>query len=268
MNYKILALDMDGTLLNAKRQISEKTLAAIRQATECGVIVTVATGRSWTGFKQYAAVLELQNPVILYNGGMIVSPDGSDVYFQQNLEPDAAQEIMRHGQSYGVTQIIWAGERLYSFADTERLRRYAAVAGCDFTILTDEGEALAKQGITKVLWTAEAEQIMQYQEVLPKILKADVNDSTSSPWFLEFVDNRVSKGAALSKFAAHFEVEPAQVIAVGDAMNDRTMLQYAGLGVAMENAPDALKEHADFITRTNDADGVAHVIERFIVSGE
>lgn len=268
MNYKILALDMDGTVLNSKRQISEKTLAAIRQATELGVIVTIATGRTWTGFRQYAEVLEPQHPIILCNGGKIVSPDGREIYFEQNLEPEAALEIMHHGQAYGATQIIWTDERLYSFAETERLRRYAAVAGCDFTILTDEGEALAQQGITKILWTADAEQIVQYQEALPKILKADVNDSTSSPNFLEFVDSQVSKGAALSKFAAHFEMDPAEIIAVGDAMNDLTMLQYAGLGVAMENAPDELKEHADFITLTNDADGVTHVIERFIVSGE
>ena len=267
MKYKILALDMDGTLLNSNRQISEKTLAAIRQAREFGVIVTIATGRSWTGFCRYKDVLELRHPVILYNGGVISSPDGEERYFQQNLESEAASKIMHLGQTYGVTQIIWAGESLYSFAETERLRRYAAVAGCDFTILAD-GEALARQGITKVLWSGEAEEIAGYQEVLPKILKADVNLSTSNPWFLEFVDGRVSKGVALSKFAAQFGAKPGEVIAIGDGMNDLTMLQYAGLGVAMENAPDALKEHADFITRTNDEDGVAHVIERFIVSEE
>ena len=265
MKYKLLALDMDGTVLNAKKQISERTLAAIRQAMGLGVIVTVATGRSWTGLVQYREVLQLPHPIILYNGAMMVSPDGSEIYFRQNLVSEAALEIMRHGQAYGVTQIIWAGERLYSFAETERLRRYAAVVGGTFTLIED-AETLAEAGVTKILWSDDAAQIVRYQEELPRILKADVNDSTSSPEFLEFVDPGASKGAALEELARQFGVEPAEVIAVGDAMNDMTMLQYAGLGVAMGNGVEELREIADYITRTNDEDGVAHVIERFIVS--
>jgi len=268
MKYKLLALDMDGTVLNNKKEISEKTMAAIRRAMELGVIVTIATGRSWQSLEPYQALLALlPHPLIVFNGGMVLSPDGEEVFYQQNLSPEAALEVIGVGQTYGVTQYIWSNGTLHADGVMERIKRDTGEVGVGHLMLED-AEALAREGISKVLWSAEVDQIGAYQRALPAVLQArDMHYFTSGAQYLEFVDHRVSKGAALARFAAHFGIKPEEVIAVGDGMNDVTMLEYAGLGVAMGNAPEALKQVADFVTLTNEEDGVAHVIEQFIVSG-
>jgi len=267
MKYKLLALDMDGTVLNGKKEISEKTLQAIRQAMELGVIVTIATGRSWQALEQYPELLELiEPPIIVYNGGMVISTDGKDILFRQNLSEKAALEVIGHGRANGVIQYVWSDETLYVDGSLAQIERYISEVGTKYTILEDP-EPLAKQGITKVLWSGEPDEIAKYQEMLPGVIEAkDMHYFTSSPWYLEFMDHRISKGATLARFAEHFEIKPEEVIAVGDGMNDVTMLQYAGLGVAMANGAEELKQIADFITGTNEEDGVAQVIEQFIVS--
>ena len=147
------------------------------------------------------------------------------------------------------------------------MRRDVAERGTIFTLL-DDPETIAKQGISKILWSDEPERTAKVQAELPRKLHAeDVTYFTSGPRYLEFVDEKVSKGAALVRLAVQFGTESDAIIAIGDGMNDRTMLEYAGLGIAMGNAPDKLKAVADFITGTNEEDGVAQAIERFIVSG-
>ena len=268
MKYKLLALDMDGTVLNEQKKISKKTIQAMRQAMELGVIVTIATGRSWQAMEQYPELLELiKCPMIVYNGGMIISPDGKDILFQQCLSAEAALEVIGHGRAFGAIQYVWSNEVLYVDGTLAQIGRYISEVGTEYTMLADP-VPLAKHGITKVLWSGEPDQIVNYQERLSGVIEAkDMHYFTSSPWYLEFVDHRISKGATLARLAEHFEIKPEEIIAVGDGMNDVTMLQYAGLGIAMENGEEELKQVADFITGTNKEDGVAQVIERFIVSG-
>jgi len=268
MKYKLLALDMDGTVLTEGKKINEKTLAAIRQAMELGVIVTIATGRSWQALEQYPELLELiECPIIVYNGGMVISTDGKDILFQQCLSAEAALEVVGYGREYGAIQYLWSDEKLYVDGTLAQIGRYIEEVGTKYTMLEDP-EPLAKHGITKVLWSGEPHEIAAYQEKLRGVIQAkDMHFFTSSPWYLEFMDHRTSKGTTLARFAEHFEIKAEEIIAVGDGMNDVTMVEYAGLGIAMANGAEPLKAVADFITGTNEEDGVAQVIERFIVSG-
>ena len=264
MQYKLIALDMDGTVLDSNKQISKRTASAIKKAIEYGVHVVLSTGRSIVGLRQYNEALKLKSPVISYNGGMVLNPADETVLYQKNLRPEDAQAVMQCGQTFGVSQIVWSNGSLYTFADTPQAREYAEKNKTEFTIIED-AVALSKQGITKVLWSDDPEQIARYQKELPHLLDGEMSYFTSCLHYLEFTDKEVSKGNALAFLSEHLQIAPAEMIAVGDGMNDESMLRYVGLGVAMENAVDAVKGFADMITSTNDEDGVAQVIEKFIL---
>ena len=106
-----MALDMDGTVLNEELEISEKNQAAINQAVELGMIVVIATGRAYHSLRQYQEILQLTHPFITYNGGVVISPNGEEIFYQQNVPEEAALEIIRCGQAFDVSQCVWSNDK-------------------------------------------------------------------------------------------------------------------------------------------------------------
>jgi len=266
MQYKLIALDMDGTVLDSNKKIGARTLSAIHRAVECGVKVIISTGRSYQGVRGYNEILKLETPMISYHGGMVLQPTDETILYQRTLREEDALAIMRLGLEFGVSQVIWSNERLYTFADSPHIREYAENMGISFTIAEAKmAETFAKQGVSKIIWSDEPEQVARYIQELPSLLDGDMAYCTSCSHFLEFTDKHVSKGKALAFLSEYFQIAPEEMIAVGDGMNDKAMLKYAGLGVAMGNASDVVKGFADVVTRTNDEDGVADVIEAYIL---
>ncbi|MCL2843055.1 MAG: Cof-type HAD-IIB family hydrolase [Oscillospiraceae bacterium] len=266
MQYKLIAADMDGTLLNPNRTISKKTLTAIRQVLDMGVIFTVSTGRPMAGMRQYQEILQLKTPIITYNGGAIVMPDSGEVLYQKNLEPQAAASVIYRGQVLDASMCIWSEDKLYILREDAYTTQYAERAGGAILVGETEIADIIRQGIGKILWYDAPENVAMYQDALDRTPIEHVTYFTSSPAFLEIVDHQVSKGHALQLLGAHHGISMAEMIAIGDGMNDLTMLEYAGLGVAMGNASDTVKAAADVVTASNADDGVAQAIERFVLS--
>ena len=264
MQYKLLALDMDGTLLNSEKQISERNLSAVKQAESLGVKVVISTGRPVEAVEKYMEILEPKAPVVAYHGAIIVNPEDKGVLYQKSLRKEDALLIMECGKSLDASQCIWSNGKLYTLDDSYYVRQYAEHVGADY-IIQEEMGVLAKQGITKILWNDKPEQTTMNLEKVKKIIKGEIAFTTSSPQFLEFVDWQVSKGNALAFLGKYFDIQASEMIAIGDEMNDESMLKYAGLGVAMENASYTVKSFADYVTLSNNDDGVAHVIEKFIL---
>ena len=265
MRYKLLAVDMDGTLLDSGNNIRERTLAALDKARDAGLILTIATGRSAQGVEMYGDLLRLDSPIIVYNGAMIVMPRDGKVLQEIKLEERAASDIIAYGKKFDPTVCVWSDNQLYIFEISERIDFYAGLAGITPKIINDEA-ALIRQGITKILWYDEADNIEKYQNELEKELRSNVTFCTSSPNFLEFFSGGASKGHALKFLGEQYCIGPSEMIAIGDGMNDLSMIEYAGLGVAMANAPEELKRAADFVTLSNDEDGVAHAIDTYVLS--
>lgn len=265
MQYKLIASDMDGTLLDLKRAISPENLAAIRKALDLGVIFTISTGRSMVAVKRYQEILQLKTPIITYNGGAIVMPDTGEVLYQKNLNPKAAARVIRRGRALKASMCIWSGNTLYILREDTYTMQYAERAGGATLLKRSEVRDVIQQGISKILWYDTEERLEKFQESLSKKPIEDVAYFTSSAVFLEIVDSGVSKGSALQFLGEYHGISAAEMIAIGDGMNDIAMLEYAGLGVAMENASDAVKDAADFVTGANVNDGVAQVIERFVL---
>jgi Cof subfamily protein (haloacid dehalogenase superfamily) len=263
MKYKLIAVDMDGTLLNSEGKITEKTKAAIRRAVENGVIFSLCTGRPIQGVESFNSLLNLDSPIITYNGAMIVMGKSKEILFQQSLSEEAARSIFNIGREFGTTMVAWSMNQLYSYELNEKINDYKQITKVEPIVIEDE-EKIIQSGITKILWIDTPENLAHYQKVLKDRLGDSVNFCTSRPMFLEFFHKDVSKGLAMEKLGEHFGIKREEMIGIGDGFNDLPMIEYAGLGVAMGNAPDAIKAKADYVTLSNDEDGIAHVIDKFI----
>lgn len=264
MTYKLMAVDIDGTLLNNSSELTENTKNAIRQGVEKGLIFTIASGRPIQGIEGLNKTLDLDVPFITYNGAMVVLGKSRKVLYEQKLSQKDARDIIELGEKYQVTITVWKNNRLYVAKLNERVNEYKMISGVE-PIVTDNMEKLIEDGVTKVLWYDEVEKIEQCQQEIGTHLSGNVNFHASRPYFLEFVDKKASKAIAMEKLGEYYGIKKQEMIAVGDGYNDISMIEYAGLGVAMANAPEGVKEKADYITLSNEEDGVAHVIYEFIL---
>ncbi len=264
MAYKLLALDMDGTLLNSNGEIGVKTLDAIHKAQDQNVVVTLSTGRPLQGVDKYNGLLQIEAPAILYNGAMIVHTKTREILFEQKLNTEDARKIIELGEKYHTTMCIWSRNDLYVNVLNERVDAYKRLSDVE-PILIEDYEGLLAQGITKILWNDEIDRIDEFQEILAKETFQEVSFCTSKPIFLELFSSKVSKAIAMKKVGEITGIQPSEMIAIGDGANDLSMIEYVGLGVAMGNAPDLVKEKADLVTLSNDCDGIAEVILNYIL---
>ncbi len=265
MKYKMVAVDMDGTLLDSQKKIAPATVSAIKRVIAKGVLFVIATGRSVRGVAKYQKILELPGPIITYNGALIMRGDTGEVLFERGLKPEDARRIFALGRQYDTTMCIWAGNRLYGNRLDERIAKYQELAGMEAILLTDIEEALAA-GVTKILWYDEPPQIARFERELSEDMFDEVTFCTSQPTFLELFNSQVSKGAAIAQIGRLYGIDREEMIAVGDGLNDQSMLEYAGLGVAMANAHPQLKACAQYIADTNDNEGVRQLLEKFILA--
>lgn len=266
MKYKLLALDLDGTLLNSGKKISEGNINAIREYQKAGGRVIYSTGRSYTGARSYMDILNPTAPVITNNGGILVQHgDNPEILFEQGLEAEDARKIYELGMEYDVSMIVWCRFTLYGNRIDERLQDYACRFGHTTPLLSPGIDELLDIGITKILWYTDLEKCRRLDAMTPASLFNSVTVCNSEPQFLEFFNKKVSKSIVLGRVCQMYGLDYDSLCAVGDGENDICMLQAAGLGVAMANANDYTKSFADKVSiRNNDEDGVAEVIEMLL----
>jgi Cof subfamily protein (haloacid dehalogenase superfamily) len=266
MSYKLIALDMDGTLLTKDKKVTPKTQEAMRTAIDKGFIVTLCTGRPLQGLYEYLYLITPDAPVVTYNGGVVLTSKSCRVLFSKTLEAPAAVETVRRGLERGAVIIVWADGKLYVSEDSEFTEKYARLSGSKKQLLGEKQYlTIARQGITKIIWMDKPEKInehIQHVEINPVYGTRAV---TSAPSLLEFMDESASKAEGLKIIAEYYGLDSSEIIAVGDNYNDLDMLRYAGLGAAMGNAPEEIKSAVDYVTLSNEEDGVAAVIKKFLL---
>lgn len=264
MQYKLIAADMDGTLLDSEGKITPKTEEYIRKAAEKGIYFTPSTGRPMSGVEKFRSQLPMNAPVITYNGAMIVAGNGKDVLFSQTVDGDDAAKVFELGKKFGTTICVWSQNQLYANEINERVLDYRKLSGI-YPIKYDDPADLIAQGITKILWTDEIPRINQFLSEIPPELIPGTTFCTSKPIFLEFFSKKVSKAVALQKVCELVGIDISETIAVGDGQNDLPMLRAAGLGVAMGNAKQEIKDQCGYVTSSNDDDGIADMIEKLLL---
>lgn len=262
--YRLCAVDMDGTLLTSDNRITDATIDAIRAVSGRGIYFCLTTGRPPVAVMPYQRALGLDTPIIVYNGGRIVDPDGSETLFERTLDRQNALDVMLTGMEIGATMCLWAKDRLYANTVNERSEFYRQVSGAEMTVPGDI-LPLAGKNIMKIVMCGTPDEISRYQSAARERLGDTVSIASSGPEFLEFFDRRVSKGAALEKLCGILGIDVSETIAIGDSYNDEQLLRAAGLGIAMGNAPDEIKDICAEVTASNDEDGVRLVLEKYFL---
>ncbi|GHA49563.1 sugar-phosphatase [Photobacterium aphoticum] len=267
--YKLVALDMDGTLLNSQKAISPRTKQAIHAAREQGVHVVLASGRPLEGMTKYLDELEMRGEndyVLSYNASLVQRIASKTVIRKQIMTGLDAKNIASLANDFGTFVHAFSPERGLitpqnnPYTQHESEINDVAVTEVDFSTLSDDEE------IIKVMMIADPEVLSAAIAQLPASLYEQYTVVQSAPFFLELMNPNSNKGTGVAMLAEHLGLSAENVICMGDAGNDHHMIAYAGLGVAMGNATDDIKAIANHITDTNDNDGVAKVIEQFILN--
>ncbi|EKO3556113.1 sugar-phosphatase [Vibrio metschnikovii] len=264
--YKLIALDMDGTLLNSQKQISLRTQQAIAKAREQGIKVVLASGRPLAGMQDKLELLHLtsdQDYVLHYNGSMVQNVGTGEVIYQQIIDGRSAKRVAQLAKELGVNTHAFSQihglitPKVSQYTEVEATINGISITEMDFDQLEDD------HPIIKAMIVAEPEVLTATIAKIPAEFYRDFTIVQSAAFFVEFLNPKSNKGIGVQAIAEHLGIQASEVMCMGDAENDHHMLQYAGLGIAMDNAMEETKRIADHITLSNDQDGVAVAIEQF-----
>lgn len=242
-------------------------LSAVREAQARGVRVCLATGRIWLSAQQYFVRLGADPPAILYNGGLVYDFRTDTVLRRVHLDYARARAVLEILREFPQVQPhLYAGDRVFTGRVNELTDRYRRKDGIQVEEVGDLVAFLPPDPMKILIVGARTD--LEHAVARIQTIPMPINMVFSEETYLEILPVGSSKGVALEFVAARLGIPLAEVIAVGDNLNDLEMLRTAGLGVAMGNAPEALRTAADIVTRSNDEEGFRDVIERFVLQGE
>ncbi|CCV64110.1 Cof-like hydrolase [Alteracholeplasma palmae J233] len=257
--YKLIALDIDGTLVDDNKVISPDTINILNQLNSNNIQIVLSTGRPFIGLKSLLSKLNLTGPMITYNGGMIIDSTDGKVISENYLSLEAYLEIMGYAATHNITPMIWSYDKLYIIRENEFTKEYQKISNVKPIYITSY-LALSHLKIHKIL----------FYDLLDKIKEAKLNLSQSSLYdvfnskidFLEIVPKNVNKGNAIKVLQDYLNLPKEAIISIGDGENDVSMFHESGLSVSMKNASDAIKKESTITTLyTNNEDGVYHFLK-------
>lgn len=267
MAYELLVLDLDGTLTTSEKIISPKTKEAIMKLQESGKKVVLASGRPTPGILPLAKELELEkygSYILSFNGARIINCATDEVLFDAHVDPKYLQPFYDAAKAYGVGISTYYKDTVYTaFETNEQTEMECRICHLKATVLDDFVNDIDFP-MNKLLIAGEASILEKMEIELVNDYKDQLNIYRSEPFFLEVMPPKIDKAYALGKLLDILNLKREEMICCGDGFNDLTMIQFAGLGVAMENAQQVVLDAADFVTLSNDNDGIAHVIEQFM----
>jgi Cof subfamily protein (haloacid dehalogenase superfamily) len=270
MTLKLVAIDLDDTLLDSTLSISGPCKSNIRAAREKGVIITLATGRMYSSALPFALQLEVDVPLITYQGALVKNSQTQQVLYYQPLAPDMAVAVMKYFQKAGVHYHSYFDDQLCLESRSEEGMNYAQLAGVEPLIVPSLVDACrqGQEALKIMAVNRDQERLLEMEKDLKHIYGSSLHITRSKPYYLEIMNPRANKALALKTLAEHFGIQQREVMALGDSYNDMEMIKWAGLGVAMGNAPAEVKRVADFVTASNDEDGVAQALQYWILGKE
>lgn len=267
MEIKVLALDLDGTLTNSKKEVTQQTKETIWRAIDQGVTVVLASGRPTRGVELIAEELELQKRggyILSYNGGQIVNCKTEEVISAQLLPEQYYSVIEETAKKYGVNIVSYDETGVLAEIEEDKyVQLEARINKVPIHVVADVAEAIEKP-VTKMMLVGDHEKLLPAHAELQEKYAGQFEAFFSESYFLEITPCGIEKATALGTLLEYLGTTKEHLMACGDGFNDIPMLQYAGLAVAMENAKDETKAHADYITASNDEDGVALAVEKFV----
>lgn len=263
---KALVLDIDGTLTNSQKDITPATKEAVQKLMKQGQKVILASGRPTPGMRRAEKELEMNRfggYLLSYNGAKVVDCITGEIVYQRILPLSLIPGIYQFAKEHGCGLISYLGDEVISaFEPDEYVQLEARINGLPIRVVDNFVEFIDFD-VNKCLMTAPGEQAAVYEKELQEKYGDVASIYRSEAFFIEIMPQNVDKATSLDKMLPAIGVTRENTVCCGDGFNDISMIKYAGVGVAMGNAKDVVKEAADYITGTNDEDGLVEVIEKF-----
>lgn len=275
MDVKAIVLDIDGTLLNDDKKLTKRTKEALISAQKKGIKVVLASGRPTPGMWKYVEELQMihyNGMLVSYNGAYVIDVATKKELFSQPLSIETSQQILEHLKQFDVLPMIAKDNYMYVNNVYNGLLHLDSQMGL-FNIIEYEArggnfQLCEKKDLTafvdfplhKILVAAQPEYLNKNWEKILAPFKNTVNGVFSAPMYFEFTDQGIDKAQALAKTLTPLGVKPEHIISFGDGHNDLSLINYAGIGIAMGNAVAELKKNADQITLSNNEDGIAKAL--------
>ncbi|MDE6852661.1 MAG: Cof-type HAD-IIB family hydrolase, partial [Lachnospiraceae bacterium] len=267
--FDMMVLDVDGTLTRSDRQISDATRDAIVEAQQRGKTIAIASGRSIAGIRSIASQIALEEYggyIIAYNGTTIINCKTGECIFNQTIPYALIQPVYEAAMELSVGIMAYndaAKELIVSNGVTSYVE--ADAKACQVSLREVDHFTRAIQApINKIFVSGDPERMKEVERMMQGRFGTQLNVFRSDPYYVELLPKYIDKGVAAEKLAKHLDVAKDRVICVGDSYNDLPMLRYAGMGVAMGNAAQEIREQADYVTGTNDEDGIVELIKKFM----
>jgi Cof subfamily protein (haloacid dehalogenase superfamily) len=266
----MLALDLDDTLLRSDLSISYRTRNAIKKAESLGVTVTLASGRVPAAMEQFARLLGINRRpgyLVSNNGAIIQESHTRKTVYEIRIKGETALSAYDLANAEGFPVQIYEDDILYVSRTNEFTGYDQKLTGLR-QVVVDNFRAMVSGGCYKLLIPGDPMLLGPLESIIRTYLGDGITLFTSKPYFLEILPPQTDKGTALAKVAGFLGISREEVLAIGDSMNDEAMIRWAGMGVAMANGDERIKNIASLVTeKTNDDDGVAEIIEKYILKG-
>lgn len=276
---KAIVLDIDGTLLTSEKKLSKLTKASLLKAQKQGVKVILASGRPTTGMLDLAEELELakyDGYLVSYNGSKVIDVKTGEELFNQAMTVEEGKAVLEHMKQFDVTVMIDKDDYMYTndvFSCTLDYKgqplnivEYESRGGKYKLCEKDDLAEFLDYPINKILTAGKPEYLQEVYQEMKAPFNNQLNCVFTADFYFEFTAQHIDKAKALDTVLSPLGIERKDVIAFGDGHNDITMLAYAGMGVAMENAVSELKRVADFETNSNDEEGIVNFLEEHLFS--
>ncbi len=267
MTYDILVLDLDGTLTNSEKKITPATREALIEIQQNGKKVVLASGRPTPGIIPLAKELRLGdygNYILSFNGGNIINCSTGEAIYNKRLPSEIASTVYEIAIQYDVDLLTYTDHELLSGIKPNSYTVLESKINNMPIVRVENFPKAVTFPVNKFLITGEPFITQKIEGLLKTTFHSLLNIYRSEPFFLEIMPQNIDKAHSLQKLLNYLGMSADQMICCGDGFNDLTMIEYAGLGVAVENAQPILKNTADYITKSNDEDGVLHVINQFM----
>jgi Cof subfamily protein (haloacid dehalogenase superfamily) len=261
---RALAMDLDGTVLDETFQPSARSAAAIAHAEASGIACLIATGRMFVSARRIAEKLGIRRPLVCYQGALVADPVSGEVLVHRPIEAPLAREILQAmPELHARRSNLYVDDELYVWEENEATRRYSQVAGVPLHIVGPLADWIERP-TTKIVTVGLPEEMDALRDHMQPLFGSRAFVAKSLPYFLEFAAPGVSKASGLALVAERLGFTAEQAVGVGDAENDREMLEWAGFGVAVGNADERLKRQADMVIPSVHEDGVAQLLEALV----